>query len=184
MRILLQKIGEKKLMFEIPLIILNGIGTCGKDTFMNFCSEFTKCYHYSTIDYYKEIAKEYFDWDEIKDEKGRKLLSDLKIASINYNNMPMKILRKEYDKICNEKKYNIFFCVCRDIQDIEYIKANYKRAYSLLITNDNIPKITSNEGDANVLNYEYDYVIENNGTLEELSDKARDFCSMMLNRIL
>lgn len=170
-------------MFEIPLIVVNGVGTCGKDTFINFCKEITKCYNYSTIDYYKKLAKEYFGWDEVKDEKGRKLLSDLKIASIIYNNMPMKLLEAEYNKICNEENENIFFCVCRDIQDIEYIKANYKNAYTLLIKNDNVPNITSNDGDANVFNYNYDYIIENNGTLEELKDKARDFLSMMLNRI-
>lgn len=173
-----------KTMIDIPLIVINGVGTCGKDTFIDFCKQFTKCYNYSTIDYYKMLAKNYFEWDGVKDEKGRKLLSDLKIASIIYNNMPMKLLNHEYEKICDEGEHSIFFCVCRDIQDIEYIKANYKRAYTLLIKNDNIPAITSNEGDANVFNYNYDYIIENNGTLEELRDKARDFCSMMLNRIL
>ena len=121
MKILVQKIGEVKLMIDIPLIVVNGVGTCGKDTFIDFCKKFTKCYNYSTIDYYKMLAKNYFEWDGVKDEKGRKLLSDLKIASIIYNNMPMKLLENEYYKICDEGEHSIFFCVCRDIQDIEYI---------------------------------------------------------------
>ena len=39
----------------------------------------------------------------------------------------------------------------------------------------------SNHADANVFNYEYDYVIENNGSLEELWEKAVKFLEEIEN---
>ena len=48
-------------------------------------------------------------------------------------------------------------------------------AKTILITRSSIHKITSNLSDKNVFNYNYDYVIENNGTLDDLKDKAKKF---------
>ena len=83
---------DKKLILnlnsDIPIIIVNGCGGVGKDEFVKALDELITVFSYSTIDTYKKIAKESFDWDEVKDEKGRKLLSDLKLAGINYNDAP------------------------------------------------------------------------------------------------
>ena len=46
---------------------------------------------------------------------------------------------------------------------------------TILITNKNVPNITSNDADAGVFNYKYDYYIENNGTLDDLKDTALSF---------
>ena len=45
----------------------------------------------------------------------------------------------------------------------------------LLVKRNGLMNITSNYSDANVDNYEYDYIIENNGSLEELDLVAFDF---------
>ena len=45
----------------------------------------------------------------------------------------------------------------------------------MFIQNDNVPAITSNAADANVENYDYDYTIQNNGTLEEYEDNIKLF---------
>ena len=44
-----------------------------------------------------------------------------------------------------------------------------------VIENDN----QSNHADAEVFNYDYDYIIENNGTLEELEQKAIEFLKQL-----
>ena len=43
---------------NVPLIILNGSGGVGKDSFVNACANYVSLENYSTITYYKEIAKE------------------------------------------------------------------------------------------------------------------------------
>lgn len=35
--------------------------------------------------------------------------------------------------------------------------------------------IQSNHADSEVLNHKYDYIIENNGTIDELKEKAKEF---------
>ena len=41
--------------------------------------------------------------------------------------------------------------------------------------NPRVALITSNSSDANVYKYEYDYKIENSGSLEDLKQKAKEF---------
>ena len=47
------------------------------------------------------------------------------------------------------------------------------------MNSDKCEKITSNDSDANVENYVYDYYIDNNGTLEELEEKALEFINKL-----
>ena len=49
------------------------------------------------------------------------------------------------------------------------------KAKTLLIRNPRVSLITSNNSDKNVYNYTYDYIIENDGTLDDLRKKAKDF---------
>ena len=44
-----------------------------------------------------------------------------------------------------------------------------------MIKRDNIERIISNEADKNVFDYEYDYIIENNGTINDFKEKADTF---------
>ena len=69
------------------IIIINGSGRCGKDTFVEYVKKVSndRVYLISTVDKVKEIAKT-MGWDGNKDEKSRKFLSDIKLAWTNYNN--------------------------------------------------------------------------------------------------
>ena len=58
--------------------------------------------------------------------------------------------------------------------EIERAKQEFK-AITVLVRNPNVPEIKSNMADANVEEYQYDYVIENNGTLEDLRNKVAEF---------
>ena len=59
------------------VIIINGTGGSGKDTFVRFCSEFAKVTNISSVDKVKEAAKILVGWNGEKHEKARKLLDDL-----------------------------------------------------------------------------------------------------------
>ncbi len=158
---------------EKRIIIINGMGGSGKDTFVEFCAKYAKVMNISSVDKVKEAAKILVGWDEIKDEKSRKLLVDLKRLSIEYNDYPTKyILQSSKEFSTNDK--DILFIHIREISEIEKIK-KLLDAETLLLSNPRIKKITSNSSDANVDNYNYDIHIENSGTLEELEQKAIEF---------
>lgn len=155
------------------VIIINGTGGSGKDTFVQFCSEFTKITNISSVDKVKEAAKILVGWDGQKDEKSRKLLVDLKQLSIEYNDYPTKYIKEQYEKFKLDDSEYLFLHI-REIEEIEKNKKLFN-AKTLLVRNPRVELITSNNSDGNVYNYNYDFVIENDGTLEDLRQKARAF---------
>ena len=153
------------------IIIINGMGKSGKDTFVNFCSKYTSVINFSSIDKVKEVAK-MIGWEGGKTEKDRKFLRDLKQLTTEYNDMAMesvKIAVEEFNNSNNE----IMFIHIREPKEIKRA-VDYFNAKALLIKRDGIEKILSNESDANVENYDYDFII-NNTTLEDLEKEAIKF---------
>lgn len=155
------------------VIVINGTGGSGKDTFVEFCSKFTKLINISSVDKVKEAAKILVGWNGEKDEKSRKLLVDLKHLSIEYNDAPTEYVKKQYESFKEDDSEYLFIHI-REIDEIEKIK-KLLNAKTLLIKNPRVALITSNNSDGNVYNYNYDFVIENDGTLEELKQKAKEF---------
>ena len=74
----------------------------------------------------------------------------------------------------NKSEDNIMFVHIREAEEIEKAKKliNVK---TLLITNPRVKLITSNDSDGKVNEYKYDYYIANDGTLEDLKNKAFKF---------
>ena len=154
------------------IIVINGSGGAGKDTFVNLVSKYVPTMNYSSIDRIKEIAKE-CGWNGKKTEKDRKFLSDLKILCSKYNDLPMLCMRKNVQKFYNSKNELLFLHIREPIEiSNAVILFNAK---TLLIKRNSVKHITTNEADAGVFNYNYNYVIENNGTKEELDNKAKEF---------
>ena len=75
------------------VVIINGTGGVGKDTFIDFCGEIVKIMNVSAVDKVKEAAKILVGWNGEKDEISRKLLSELKRLSIDYNDAPTKYIQ-------------------------------------------------------------------------------------------
>lgn len=155
------------------VIIINGTGGSGKDTFVKFCSEFAKVTNISSVDKVKEAAKILVGWNGEKNEKARKLLVDLKQLSIKYNNYPTKYIEEQF-KMFKKNDSEYLFIHIREIEEIKKIK-KLLNAKTLLIVNPRVELITSNSSDANVYKYNYDYKIENSGSLKDLKQKAKEF---------
>ena len=102
------------------------------------------------------------------------MLVDLKQLSIDYNDYPMTYIKQEAEEFLENEDQDMMFIHIREISEIEKVK-NMLDAKTLLITSSRVAKITTNNSDANVDKYEYDYYISNDGTLEELRDKAKNF---------
>lgn len=155
------------------IIIINGTGGAGKDTFVSFCSEVTGVLNVSTVDKVKEAANILVGWNGEKDEVSRKLLVDLKQLSIAYNDAPTKYICKMAEEF-KDSSNDLMFVHIREAEEIEKAKKLLK-AKTLLITNPRVKLITSNDSDGKVNEYKYDYYIINNGTLEDLKNKASKF---------
>ena len=161
----------------MKVFIINGSGCSGKDTFVDQLEQLTTVYRHSTIDTIKGIAESHFGWDGEKDLKGRKLLSDLKIAAIEYNDMPHNEMKTAIDYAEQSGKYDVFTCMIRDIPEIEKAVNDLDlrdKIVPILITSNRTKNNTyGNVADDNVMDYIYDYYIDNSGTIDDLKEMAR-----------
>lgn len=156
------------------IYIINGSGGVGKDTFIEYCSEFAKVKNISSVDKVKEAAKILTGWNGEKDEKSRKLLVDLKKLSIDYNDYPVKYIEEQAKEFQENDDEEMMFVHIREIDEIKKVKERVALK-TILVTSTRVKKITSNSSDADVENYEYDYYIKNDGTLDELREMAKEF---------
>jgi len=163
------------------IFIINGSGYVGKDTFVNLVSielnnvlkQFHTVINFSSIDKVKEIAKE-IGWNGEKTERSRKFLSDLKILANEFCDMPFKSMKDKVKEFRKDEESVILFLHIREPEEIQRA-VNEFGAKTVLVVRNSVKHITSNAADENVFNFNYDFVIDNNGTLEDLKQKARQF---------
>lgn len=155
------------------IVVINGSGGVGKDTFVNMCKNYVKIINKSTIDKPKEAAK-ILDWDGEKNEVNREFLSDLKLLWTKYNDGPFKYATNEIQKFKDDMISDVLFLHVREPFEIFKLKKAFD-CVTVLIINDNVEKIDSNMADANVHKYPYDYIIDNSTSLSDLEWKAKEF---------
>lgn len=153
---------------------------CGKDTFAKMLNEFIPTFKYSSIDKIKLIAKT-CGWDGKKEENDRKFLSDLKLLTSQYNDLPFKSIKKTVEMFYKDSVYEILLIDIREPEEIERAKKEFG-AKTILILNDRVKQISSNMADANVYDYNYDFVIENNGTLDDFKKTVENFANFLANK--
>jgi hypothetical protein len=129
--------------------------------------------NYSSVDHIKNVAKE-LGWNGGKSEEDRKFLSDLKDLATEYSDMPFKKMAHRIDIFKQHTKYEVLFLHIREPHEIKRM-VDYCNAKTLLIKNSRIAPIISNHADANVIDYEYNYVVYNNGSLDDLEKQAVEF---------
>jgi hypothetical protein len=155
------------------IFVINGMATSGKDSFVDMVNEFEPVYNVSSVDIIKSMAQ-CIGWNGSKTEKDRKFLSDLKRLCGEYNDSPFTYLIRCVVLFKNHDAKKLMFVHIREPEEIKRFAERFG-AKTILVKNDKVKNITSNMADANVYNYEYDYIIENNGTLIDLKEKAKHF---------
>lgn len=163
------------------IFILNGSGGVGKDTFVRYVDAYitgVRKYfvaHISSIEPIKEKAWQ-IGWDGQKDEKGRKLLSDIKMALSEYNDEPFEYIKTKIERFIDDARIinGVLFIDIREPEEIDRVKQIFG-CETILIKSDRVEQVTSNMADAGVYDYTYDCVIENNGTVDDLFDSAVEF---------
>lgn len=162
------------------VIVINGKGGVGKDTLCNIISSKYNVLNVSAVDPIKAIAKQ-IGWKGEKDAKSRKMLSDLKRLTIEYNDFPNRYLCEKYDEFL-KSDYEIMFVHIREPEQIAHFVSSVSATVkTLLISRSDCCHIYGNYSDDNVANYQYDYYYENS---LPLSDVALDFITFFENAIL
>lgn len=163
------------------IFVQNSNGGSGKDTFAGFIGKYISTIKYSIVDLPKEAAQ-ILGWDGGKTEKDRKFLSDIMDLSTEYNDAPFKDVLSLVTDFKNSKdlaEYEVLIIDMRDPKDIGRAVETFN-AKTILIRNPSVKKIESNHADRDVENYNYDYIIENDGTLEQLEKTAKLFIKKMV----
>ena len=155
------------------IFIINGSGGVGKDTFCEKCGHYTDVKVVSSIDLVKHFATE-MGWSGQKTPRDRRFLSDLKDLLTAYNDLPFKDIKQKVNEFKQDTDNMFLFIHIREPEEIERAKKEFG-AHTVLVVNDNVLGIYSNHADGRVLEYDYDVVIDNSGTLEELEWEAKRF---------
>ena len=155
------------------IYIINGMARCGKDTFAGFLRGLVPTHKYSSVTKIKEIAS-MCGWDGGKTEKDRKFLSDLKVLTTKYSDLAFKDIKNTVNWFMSESPCEVLLIDIREPVEIHRAKREFG-AKAILIENNRVPVITTNMADAGVFDYEYDYILENNGTLDEFRETVRRF---------
>lgn len=167
----------------MKIIVINGQPRVGKDTFVELCDKHLLwCKNFSTVDFVKGIAVK-CGWDRSKTPKNRAFLSNLKDLLAQWDDVPFKKIienirafKKEIECFgYDNDEVGVAFIHSREPEEIKRFVEELG-ATTLLIRRESVESAEqSNHADSQVMNYEYDYVIENNGTKEELEQKAVEF---------
>lgn len=171
---------------ESKIIILSGKARSGKDTSLEILKKKYEQIGLKVISlfyasYIKEYAKKISKWDGSDETKPRTLLQVLGTDIIRNTIDDKFFINRIIEDI---KVYSKFFDViivgdARFIEEIEDIKNNFSNVVSINIRRENKDLLTKKEQlhitETALDNYEnYDYIIENNGTIEELERKLEE----------
>lgn len=167
------------------VIVINGIGGSGKDTFIDIIKNNFKIpvFNISSIDEVKEELKNPSEetiklldlksnWDGItKDDYWREKMVKLKKLHEKDNDRPNRTIIKKVREIDN----GLIFIHVREPKNIQILKENIPNLITLLINRKSI--ITpNNSSDRGVFDYEYDLIFNNDSeSLDTFRDEILEF---------
>ncbi len=180
---------------EPIIIMLAGKARAGKDTTANFIKEYADSNDLKIVNlqfsyYIKMYAKLLTNWDGSEDTKPRTLLQQLGTDIIRDRIDNYFFI----DRIINDIKVLSYFADIITISDtrlpeeLDKIYNTYNKVVKINIVRDNYNNNlnemeTQHRTETSLDNYsDYNYVIENNGTLDELKNKINDILKEILER--
>lgn len=190
--------------FRLPIVcILNGTGGSGKDTFASLCKEagLHNSIHDSTVAPVKKAAEVLISFDDRdsvlsdvlnKRESYRTFLHRIKMAWSEFSNGSTHYVCNRITGIVADiaagriENPVVIFVDVREPAEIKRLQRAIAElgliAVAVLIQGLVDPYMHDNDGDRNVTDYKYDYVIENvPGDIDALRIEAQIFTSKILN---
>lgn len=132
----------------------------------------------------------YAGWDgKEKTEEVRRALSRIKTTLEEFDGSPSNEVISTIQELkeMHVKNY-VFFVNIREAKRIDEFKEKVKNklglsCHTLFVSNPNKKIIKSNTADYHAKDYNYDYYISNDGSLEELKEKAYSYLKSILKEI-
>lgn len=155
------------------VIIMNGHPGSGKTTVSEMIAEQEKTMIRSSIDFVKEVAVDFFDWDGLKGEEDRKFLSNMKEFLNECTDLIEYDLECAYDNFM-ESDSRFLLIDIREVDEIEKYKRMFD-AITVFIENPRAKKIATNSSDKQVEEAVYDYTISNHCSLDSLKMEVHRF---------
>ena len=169
------------------VFIVNGMPRAGKSTFVAMCRAYKgykAAQEYSTVDYVKDLAME-LGWNGEKTLRDRKFLSDLKALLTEWKDIPYQKTLEWIDVTYrrNASDYGLLhedtclFIHCREPEEIARFKKDLgDDCATILVRRSEVENAEqSNRSDSDVFDYDYDYTIVNNGSLDDLQNTVENF---------
>lgn len=129
---------------------------------------------FAFADEVKKIAYKYFGWHGEKDELGRKLLQDIGTTGRDYNrdlwaNKTVDMIQ-EWSLQSSDNQLAVVTDT-RYPNEIQRVKHEFSDVVTIRITRDSVEKLKHPSETALDQWTDWDYVVENNGSLEEFQMK-------------
>lgn len=157
------------------IIIINGKGGVGKDTFCSYAAQLFRTRNISSITPIIQIAQ-FAGWDGKKTFAARKLLSRLKEAFTEFNDLSFQYCLSQCKDFLNSND-ELMFVHIREPEEIDRLKeALGSVCCTLLIRRPDIDqRYYGNRSDDAVEDYIYDYYFDNTVSLEALPQCIQKF---------
>ena len=164
-------------------IVINGGGGAGKDTLCDFAAKKFKTVNVSSIDPIKKIAAEN-GWKGEKTPEARRFLSELKRVFTEYNDLPTNYILEKYAAFLFDDS-ELFFVHIREGEQIARFIEKARNIggspVSLLVRSKRCSENYGNASDDDVENFDYDYVYQNDSSLEEAERDFPEFIKKIAN---
>lgn len=146
------------------VIVINGAGGVGKDTLIGAVAEKYGTRNISSVDPIKELARQ-AGWTGEKDDKSRKMLSDLKAIFTEYNDLSLAYIKSQYEQFLKSDE-QVLFVHIREPEQIErFVETAPTRIKTLLVARLD-EREYGNDSDDRVHEYSYDLHYSNHFSLE------------------
>ena len=165
---------------EKAVFIINGTGGVGKDTVCEMAAALCPVRSVSSITPIVEIARS-AGWDGVKTPASRRLLSRLKDAFTEYNDLPFRYCMQQVEEFLAGSERLMFLHV-REPREIERLRqAVGPCCHTLLVRRPGVSgQLLGNPSDDGVEDFSYDYIYHNDKPLEEARADFLDFFARIL----
>lgn len=159
------------------VILVNGRKGCGKDTFADILIHhlMLKGYNVAKIgnaDYVRELARDRYNWDGVKDNKGRQLLLDVTQAGYNYD--PFFFEKITYARAKKQQldivvipdwRYEATYTyMCEEVGHDNVITVRVQRDKTTI----NTPTLDNHVSEIGLDTFEFNHTVTNKGTILDL----------------
>lgn len=171
------------------VICISGKAQHGKDTSANMLKETLETKGHKVLivhygDLLKFLCKSYFGWNGEKDDAGRTLLQYVgtDVVRTKEPNYWVKFVTEFLTLFAEEWDY-VIIPDCRFPNEIKYIAKHFPYMHVRVVRPNFVSPLTEEQqqhiSETALDNYEYDCLLDNNGTLESLNSSVETFAQLL-----